>query len=96
MTDKVQDVMLPWLKYVSGLLLTLAMGFGWRQLDTILSYQQRSAELQTQILVKMAHLEESASMGAAAGLRVQTQVEELRTELVDVRMRVNTLEAKVK
>lgn len=90
--ENVEQAMGPWFKWALTAALSVAMALYYRQADRIEKTQDMMLAKQTEMLIQMAQMQVSSVSVNTTSLHNATQIEQLRTEIIDVRMRINTIE----
>ena len=94
MTVRVEGLLIEGAKYLAAGLAAIVVWLAGGMLTDIKNNQLKFADAQYGIYVKLAGIEEKVSSGTTASVHLTTQVETLQMEVIDTRMRVNTLEAR--
>lgn len=96
MSDTVQEYVFGIGKWVIGGAMSVVFLLGSQSLTEIKETMKSAVDAQNATNVRLARIEEQTTSSNNSALKQAAQMESLRTELIDLRMRVNTLETKVK
>ena len=92
MSDKIHDEIAKWSTWIVTALMSLVVWLGGGMLGDIKASVKESAVAQQNTTARLSAIEEKLNAGSATSIYQSAQIEKIRTEVIDLRMRVNTIE----